>query len=853
MAGIRMPDERSLPSGPLRDLTLTIHELYRAAGRPPVREVARKIMDNSSLQGTASHESVRKVLTGKLTRWEVLEAVGRQLALMAHPPREPSAVALTLIRDWNRAREITDSDRITVVTESAKADYSTKIRTDADELAELLVEMDRVLEENASEFVNEFVQRRGGVDVESAEEILERSPQIASLLAGKREEATPDLLAELLSILPLLLNFESVDVDVYDYQYSRDMAFYAVRSSPYESFSQVQDFLRELQDAPMPGDVIHDYIRSEDDDFVQHINNRCTQLPQLVPSFQENLKSLIQLAHEQVRARSLERQRSRQAKSAERTYRQLVAAKTFLDAQVTWEVLAGQDQTCADDLRQQTGFVWLEGSDRDVMAGLWSRLAIGNPAQQAIRNESPSSGRAMEANKAQSSPNSSASAPGTDLSQRKAAVSTATGTAVFDSDLDPGKLIRNLFRISDDQVEEVTRQLSSRRSQQTRPCEFRAVPLNVKASVCYVLCYRSTRPLTVATLGPDVIRRERILSNDGVDYLVVISINSEIDPELYDLTTDWSEREVYPFAVRLFGIADLRTAVVDPEVLRASLSPRLRLSKGWLSYLRNPALLTFPGEQHRPLDQAYRTQLPTRFADENGTPLPKTAFDHVESWLLRKKPELDQNNQGLVVLGGFGDGKTFFTYNLARRLCEESLSTPDRVCVPLRLALRDLPTSGNARELLSKRLDDIGLGMADWQLLVNAVPTLIILDGFDEMSTDLSSESILRNIKLLRGCYQLFAASNILLTSRGGAFGTPADQQRLFERINKPQVVHLQLGHCGHAGAGGSFTLWLSSGRLDMVDTQRAGHERERAVGPHRGILHPGGGAARFQDRSAVR
>ena len=108
------------------------------------------------------------------------------------------------------------------------------------------------------------------------------------------------------------------------------------------------------------------------------------------------------------------------------------------------------------------------------------------------------------------------------------------------------------------------------------------------------------------------------------------------------------------------------------------------------------------------------------------------------------------------------------------------------------------------------------------------------------MSTDLSSESILRNIKLLRGCYQLFAASNILLTSRGGAFGTPADQQRLLERINKPQVVHLQLGHCGHAGAGGSFTLWLSSGRLDMVDTQRGrGHERERAVRPHKEKLFP--------------
>ena len=61
MAGIPMPNERTLPRGPLRDLTLAVHDLYRAAGRPPVRDIAQRIAETPTLRGTASHESVRAV------------------------------------------------------------------------------------------------------------------------------------------------------------------------------------------------------------------------------------------------------------------------------------------------------------------------------------------------------------------------------------------------------------------------------------------------------------------------------------------------------------------------------------------------------------------------------------------------------------------------------------------------------------------------------------------------------------------------------------------------------------------------------------------------------------------------
>jgi ubiquitin-like protein Pup len=753
-------------------------------------------MGNADLHSTASHESVRAVLHGKFTRWEVLEAVGHQLALMAHPPQDPAAVGLALIQEWNRASEVADGELVTVVKEAPKTAPSEKGQAYSDELFGLLDEMDQVLEQDADDFMNGFVQGRGGVDVEPVEEILERFSQIAPLLAGEVNEPPPDLLIDLLIVLLILLMPTSTYARIYrrnlypstygerESNY-RSIALRAVESSPRTRFSQVSDLLRDLQFSPSPAGIIRNYLRSGDDAFASFVEDWCVRDPQLVPFFQEGLKDLIELAHGQALARRRERQRSRRVRSAERIYRQAVIAKRFDEARVAFEILAREDQACADDLRLQTGFVWLEDPDRDVMAGLWGRLAVGNLTELAIHDESSRSGVGPERDKAQSMHHASAPTPVSAVPPRRAVANTAAGTAGSSRDFDPGGLLRSLFRLSEAQAKEMARQLSGRGREQTRPCEFRAVPVDAQTPVCHVLCYRSASPLTVATLGPDVMRRERILANDGVDYLVVLSFGSEIESELQELAADWNAREAYPFAVRLFGAAALSRAAVRPEMLRASLLPRLRLSERWVHYLKNPALLTFPGEDHRPLDLTYQVQLPTRFADDHGTPLPGTAFDQVHGWL-------DSNKQGLVVLGGFGDGKTFFTYNLARRLCEDSQSTPERIRVPLRLALRDLPDMGSARELLSRRLNDLGIGMADWQLLVNVYPTLVILDGFDEMSADLSKDSILRNIKLLRDCYRLFSTSKILLTSRGGAFGPPADQERLFERINKPGIVHLR-------------------------------------------------------------
>jgi hypothetical protein len=759
--------------------------LYRAAGRPSVREIAQRIMDNAELRGTASHESVRAVLNGRLTKWEVLDAVGRQLALMAHPPENPADVAITLVQGWNRATEVSDGI-VTAELKPLNVLPAGHPRTDTSESDALQHAT------NAPIYVAEESGRGFGRHGERLDEdalphyLLGRFPRVGPLLSGGQHgELSAEALTELLAVFLTIfdagsdgLSHTSPATERRYEGYYLNMAARAIENGPWRKI-RIPDFLQDLRSGIRPGEAIRRHLSTHDEDLLHFLDTRCDQEPGLASVFQRRLEGLVELARSQTTAHVQQQghRQSRRGKSAEDSYRQSIAARKFEDAKVAFEVLASQDSSRADDLRQQTGFVWLNDSDRDVMAGLWSRLAVGNSTQPDIRNIALAPNM-LSLDEAHSAAHAAVVTASRHRTSEVPAAESRRGS-------DPGELLRRLFSLSHGQARDLAGQLISARRRRTSPVEFRAAPAGTANSSCHVLCYSEPKSLSVETLAPIIVRRERLLAKEGVDYLIVLSLSSEIDGELKEWAADSNSRDIYPFAIRLFGAAALADAEAQPETVSASLPPRLRLADGWQRYLRDPALLTFPGEEHPPLDMTYHNQLPTRLTDDNGAPLSGTAFGQVKAWL-------SGDRHGLVVLGDFGDGKTFFTYSLARELCETSQAEPGQICVPLRFALRDLPAAGGAQELLRRRLGDLGMHVADWQLLVNAHPTLVILDGFDEMSTDLSRESMLANIKLLRSCYQLFTSSKVLLTSRGRAFGPPADQQRLFERIDNPEIVRLR-------------------------------------------------------------
>lgn len=75
---IKMPGEDELPAGPRRQFVEELRRYYRAAGRPPLRQVSRLIEGREDLgEVTASQETVRRVLRGTVipTDWRRVNAI----------------------------------------------------------------------------------------------------------------------------------------------------------------------------------------------------------------------------------------------------------------------------------------------------------------------------------------------------------------------------------------------------------------------------------------------------------------------------------------------------------------------------------------------------------------------------------------------------------------------------------------------------------------------------------------------------------------------------------------------------------------------------------------------------------
>ncbi|WP_424532538.1 hypothetical protein ACOZ38_19895 [Sphaerisporangium viridialbum] len=84
MRGIRMPSEQVLPDGPHRRFLAEVFQKYRAAGRPPLRDIVAKA-NRMDLPGSASQETIRRVLKGAVIpqRWETAYAVYAPLCALA--------------------------------------------------------------------------------------------------------------------------------------------------------------------------------------------------------------------------------------------------------------------------------------------------------------------------------------------------------------------------------------------------------------------------------------------------------------------------------------------------------------------------------------------------------------------------------------------------------------------------------------------------------------------------------------------------------------------------------------------------------------------------------------------------
>lgn len=103
---IKLPAEDVLPEGPVRDLVEVVHKLYRGAGTPGLRIIAKATRDGD-YRDTASYETVGAILRGMavVPRWSKLEAVVRVLIEWHVPQLETEQQVAKILELWYRAQD----------------------------------------------------------------------------------------------------------------------------------------------------------------------------------------------------------------------------------------------------------------------------------------------------------------------------------------------------------------------------------------------------------------------------------------------------------------------------------------------------------------------------------------------------------------------------------------------------------------------------------------------------------------------------------------------------------------------------------------------------------------------------
>ena len=303
-----------------------------------------------------------------------------------------------------------------------------------------------------------------------------------------------------------------------------------------------------------------------------------------------------------------------------------------------------------------------------------------------------------------------------------------------------------------------------------------------------------------------------------IDHWILLSPNGTVNNALYRVYQEWlAEDKWYPILDiqfwtpdngidQLFGLfpdlyrqfyASDPPELTDEErsaILKAwkdKLAPVPHLPPVWKRYLHNPEWMLTYAESDAVSLQNYRTcypnRVPSRLLDGGGQLMDGFAEEYILKWLQR------EDSFYALLWGDFGDGKSFFTYVLARYLAERFLRSPETGWIPLRLSLRTLSGGKDGRQFLEERLKEFGADLSLWNQvkLETNYRFFIMLDGLDEMSLDMSDSSVLDNLIRLEHSLTQFAGCKVLVTSRKMDGHTDCVRNRILEALHQPLVLHM--------------------------------------------------------------
>jgi small GTP-binding protein len=373
------------------------------------------------------------------------------------------------------------------------------------------------------------------------------------------------------------------------------------------------------------------------------------------------------------------------------------------------------------------------------------------------------------------------------------------------------RLFRTFFQIGDDRPWKIRKQKRGTQGGYDLSIEWSGeFEVAGNASVrCHIECKNYTDQITLREVGEKLLSEPRL--NPVIEHWILISPRSNPSNPLNEFLEKQREEGTFPFEVQVWcpetGVHELFG--LEPEVYdqffdlegedhprlwddakretvrakwRKKLEPVFRLPQGWSEYLRDPDLLCIHQEKPSEMAATFANHVRMPCRNAAGALLEKPLDEYINDWLAT--PE----QQVLFLLGEFGDGKSFFTYALARQLTA-NWSPRSGNWMPLRLALRTFP--GNARDFLRNRLETFNAAVGGWQNIGNVSGRLVILDGFDEMSVDLDPATITKNIKALLSCLDEFNDCKVLVTSRTHFFHNRKDAQRLLTRTGSAPIYYL--------------------------------------------------------------
>lgn len=370
-------------------------------------------------------------------------------------------------------------------------------------------------------------------------------------------------------------------------------------------------------------------------------------------------------------------------------------------------------------------------------------------------------------------------------------------------------VLRRLFLIDQENESLILKRLRRQPagSQYGHDLQFDCARSDRETIRCHVECKNKSNILGVDDVAPKIVQTKFHWRDKDIDHLIFIAPRARISSELDLMLQSWRNTREYPFQIQVWskddGIADLFAletaafeavygsppqAVPSEEIVqgwRDRLKPTLRIPPSVVSYLTDPTQhILVNVDDDKDFTELYGRQVRMCAADELGTPIGDLE-KVVRDWLD------NDDRRVLLLLGEFGDGKSFFGYTQTRRLGEEYLESPREGWLAIRLALAELPGAGDGRQLLERRLRDIGSTYADWLGAVRMSRALIILDGLDEMSVQVDPATVAKNLLLLSACVHKLPAEKILITSRTHIFEGRRQRDRFLEKLQMPMVLRL--------------------------------------------------------------